>query len=548
MLRRERVIVLFLLFWVPAAIGGCSSDEAAMSGGDYADPYGEQYPNNTGADASAGTTSDERYDEPAPPNPDDTDGEQYDAPGTNPFVATSHDPLSTFATDVDTASYDIFRRDIGYGALPNPDSVRLEEYINAFRYDYEAPPTDAVTPFAISMTAAPSPVSETILLAVGVRGREVPFERKPANLVFLIDTSGSMTSSDKLPLVQTVLTETLNILDPLDTVAIVTYAGSTEVRLEPTPISDSETIAAVINSLESGGSTAGAGGIQLAYEQAEAGFKEGGINHIVLCTDGDFNVGVSSTEGLVSLIEEKRLTGITLTVLGFGRGNLNDGMMEAVSNAGNGIYGVIANEDHAIDYVHNRMLSTIIHIAKDVKIQVEFNAATVDAYRLLGYENRALADDQFRDDSVDAGEIGSGHTVTALFELVLTGDPVPSPDGAPEMLDGAPTEEEVGVFHDELCRVRIRYKGVNSDEEDEAFETQQGLSPGEMQSSFADTDSDFQWAAAIAAFAEILKGSPFAHPEAIETIQLIVDSQAGTAADRLEFIGLLQTARTLLPN
>lgn len=573
MSRKTRVAVLGLSIVIVVALGACSDDSISSGSADesYYEPGGEDTGRSSYTDAGSsdyggpsydtsysspdsGTYADAAYDassveidEEEPDASEEPNNDQYEDPGTNPFVVSAHDPLSTFAADVDTASYDIFRRDINRGTLPHSASVRLEEYVNAFEYDYEPPPEDAVTPFSISLTAAPSPVSETILLGVGIQGREAAFERKPANLVFLIDTSGSMSSSDKLDLVKLVLTEALEVLQPADTVAIVTYAGHTAVRLEPTEVSDAETIRAAINGLQSGGGTAGASGIELAYEQAEDGFKEGGINHVILCTDGDFNVGVSNTDALVELIEEKRRSGITLTVLGFGYGNLNDAMMEAITNAGNGIYAVISDRDHAVDYAHNDLLATILHIAKDMKIQVEFNAAIVYAYRLLGYENRALQDDQFRDDTVDAGEIGSGHTVTALYELVLVGDEIPTAEGAPEVLDGESTDEEVGIFADELCRVRIRYKGVNASEEDPAFETELGITPVDMLSSFSDGNSNYQWAAAIAAFAEILKESPYAHPERIETIQSIVDAHAGTAADRLEFKGLFETARMLLP-
>lgn len=473
-------------------------------------------------------------------------GDQYDAPGTNPFVITAHDPLSTFSADVDTASYDIFRRDIGYNTLPAPESVRLEEYVNAFSYDYEAPPAESSTPFSIALSAAPSLVADTTVLAIGIQAMEVPFERKPANLVFLIDVSGSMSDTDKLPLVQVLLTEALDALNPTDTISIVTYASSTSLRLAPTPVSERETIAAVINSLQAGGSTAGAGGIQLAYEQAEAGLIEDGINHVVLCTDGDFNVGISSTEALVDLIEEKRQSGITLTVLGFGRGNLNDAMMEGISNAGNGIYSVIANEDHAIDYAHNDLLATIIHVAKDVKFQVEFNPDEVYAYRLLGYENRILEDDEFRDDRVDAGEVGSGHTVTALYELVLVGGEIPVVDQAPDTVDGPPSDEELAEFDGELCRVRIRYKDVDATEDDSAYEVEEAIFPADVASSFDDADSDLQWASAIAAFAEILKESPYAQYDALDAIESVVNARAGTDADRLEFVSLFGVARTYL--
>ena len=345
------------------------------------------------------------------------DSSDPDAPvGTNPFTVTAFDPLSTFAADVDTASYDIFRRILAEGALPSADWVRLEEFVNYFEYGYPAPAHDAEVPFSISLAAAPNLLDrDTVVLHVGIQGKAAPpFEKRPANLVFLVDVSGSMGGADKLPLVRELLRLTLDELDPTDTISIVTYASDTGVRLSPTPVSDRATIEDVIYDLTAGGSTAGGAGINLAYEQAEAAFLEGGINHVLLCTDGDFNVGISNTADLVALIEEKRETGITFTALGFGLDNLNDGMMEAITNAGNGVYGVITDSDQAARYVHERLLQGMTYIAKDMKLQIEFNPNEVYAYRLLGYENRAIADELFRDDTVDAGEVGAGHRVTAL--------------------------------------------------------------------------------------------------------------------------------------
>jgi len=488
------------------------------------------------------------YPSPSPTTgyPEQPSGDKYDAVGTNPFVVTAHDPLSTFAVDVDTASYDIFRRDIELGTLPNPDSVRLEEYVNYFPYSYTPPSADSDVPFSITLRAALNPHGNTTLMAVGIKGKEIPWSKRPANLVFLVDVSGSMSASNKLPLLKKMLLEALDVLDPEDTLSLVTYAGNTSVRLTPTPVSDRATIEAAISGLSSGGSTAGAAGITLAYQQAKAGFIEGGINHVLLCTDGDFNVGASSTDALVQLIEEKRKTGITLTVLGFGYGNLNDAMMEAITNAGNGIYSVISSEDQAISYVHKRLLQTFNQIAKDVKIQVELNPEKVLAYRLLGYENRALADDQFKDDRVDAGEVGSGHTVTALYELVLVGDTIPTPEGAPAPLDGEATDHVCEVPSAELARVRVRYKAPDASEEDPASQVEQGLTPAQAAGKLEHAPGDLQWAAAIATFAEIVKQSPFARPESLDTLTGIVSAQAGTDADRLEFVGLLSKARGLL--
>lgn len=475
-------------------------------------------------------------------------GDQYEAVGTNPFVITSFDPFSTFAADVDTASYDIFRRDMGLGFLPQPDSVRLEEYVNSFYYDYPAADHDAEEPFSISLAAGPSFFERnSVTLRVGIQGKLAPpDEKKPANLVFLIDTSGSMQSANKLPLVKEVLSYSLQVLEATDTVSIVTYAGSVRVALEPTPVAQSSVILDALEGLEAGGSTAGAAGIELAYQQAQAGFIEGGINHVVLCTDGDFNVGVSSDEELVTLIEEERKTGITLTALGFGIGNLNDSMMEKVSNAGNGIYSVITSETNAHEYAEESLLATMTHIAKDVKLQVEFNPEKVYAYRLLGYENRAILDDEFRDDTVDAGEIGSGHRVTALYELVLQ-DEVPNVAGAPEPLDGETNTLPLEVSASDLVLVKVRYKDVDATETDPAYEVNASLAPEAVATDIAELDADFQWAVSVASFAEVLKDSPFAGVSMLPAIRNALANEAhDDYADRVEFRELFTAAVPLL--
>ena len=523
---------------------GSSGGSASTDPNDYEGPGGDYY--YSGMDASSGGMDTGGV--PEEPEPLDDKGDKYEDPGTNPFVLAAHDPLSTFATDVDTASYDLFRRDILEGFLPSKESVRIEEYVNFFAYGYEAPAPDSDIPFAISLEAAPSPAThETTLLRVGIKGRvPPPEEKKAANLVFLVDVSGSMSASNKLPLVKVILKEALKVLDPTDRLSIVTYAGSTEVVLPSTPISSNTTIVSAIDNLGAGGSTWGAGGIELAYKQAEAGFIEGGINHVLLCTDGDFNVGASGNDELVKLIEEKRKSGITLTVLGFGIGNLNDSMMEAITNAGNGTYSVIADEDQAIDYVHDRLLSNLVYIAKDVKIQVELNPALVHAYRLLGYENRAIADNDFKNDKVDAGEIGAGHTVTALYELVLTGDDIPMAEGAPPAEDGAEFDGELEVAATDLCLVKVRYKDVDATEEDPARQVDAGLAAADVKESLQGTSGDFKWAAAIAAFAEILKESVYADPSLLPTIEELVTTNAGSDPDRKEFLSLFGGAKTLL--
>ena len=533
---------LFLCSISPMLLACGSMQDAGHYGPDRHPHSPQAYPEQFAQDAASFP------DEPEPETNNGPNGDKYEAPGTNPYVITASDPQSTFAVDVDTASYDIFRRDINHGYLPNEDSVRLEEFVNYFPYDYAQPTHDSATPFAITVDAATNPYTPgTTLLSVGIKGQKIPpHMKKPANLVFLVDVSGSMSGPHKLPLVKKVFSEALNVLDPTDTVSIVSYAGHTAVRLEPTPVAEKSTITAVLNSLSSGGGTAGSSGINLAYEQAEAGFIDDGINHVVLCTDGDFNVGQSSDSDLVDLITEKRKSGITLTVLGFGSGNLNDSMMEKITNAGNGVYGVIANLDQAINYVHKRLLSTILLIAKDVKFQIEFNPELVYGYRLLGYENRALADHQFLDDTVDAGEVGAEHTVTALYELVLAGDELPTVENAPEVQDNGLSDLILDVNPNELCLIKIRYKHMEATEQDPATQINRPLDATMIHESLEDASPNLQWASAVAAFAEILKGSPYGSLDNLETIQSMVEQHAGADADRLEFTSLLNLSIELM--
>jgi Ca-activated chloride channel family protein len=464
---------------------------------------------------------------------------------TNPFVTTETDPFSTFAADVDTASYDIYRRSVLGGVLPTPSEVRVEEFVNYFTYAYAAPSLDAEAPFTISLAASAHPLdAPTTLLRVGIQGA-MPTTRSAANLVFLVDVSGSMDAPNKLPLVRELLEEALSVLQPSDKVSIVSYASDSRVRLSPTPVSDAKTIRAQIEQLYASGGTNGGSGITLAYAEARKAFLEEGINHVILCTDGDFNLGVTSDDALVALIEKERRDGITLTALGFGSRN-NDAMMERVSNAGNGIYSVIYSEDQALQYAHRRMLSSMIHIAQDMKIQVEFNPELVHAYRLLGYENRAVADDDFRNDSVDGGEVGAGHRVTALYELALTQADLPTGEGIPAVSEGEKSSLTPEIGAGELVRVKVRYEAPGSGDNGAAEEVVSSLAPGALIADVSKADADTRWAVGVATFAEVLRNSPYVPAERVSELRSLFADQAQADGERVEWLTLFDAAVKLL--
>lgn len=479
-----------------------------------------------------------------PSGDDERSRNRHEAVGTNPFVAVKHDPLSTFAADVDTASYEQFRRAVRERVAPRPESVRLEDFVNYFAYDYPEPDASGRHPFSITLDARRGALGrDTTLLRVGVQARKPVAEaRRRANLVFLVDVSGSMSGPDRLPLVKQVLTETVGHLEASDRVAIVTYASSTRVALASTPVAEKETLLRAISELGAGGSTAGGAGIDLAYEQAHKNLIEGGLNHVLLCTDGDFNVGASSDEALLELIRSKRGSGVTLTTLGFGTGNLNDAMMEKVSAAGNGIYGYIADEEQAARYVRERMLSTLQLLARDVKLQIEFNPAKVYAYRQLGYEDRALADSDFERKEADAGEVGAGHRVTALYELVLTGERLALKPHQPALVDGSPADEPSTVPAEALAAVRVRYKPLEANDETPSLELAQTLTEAQLSPS---ENADLRYAAAVAAFAEILKESPFATPELMPAIRGVFEEQRARDSDREELHALVTAYEAL---
>ncbi|MCH8822161.1 MAG: VWA domain-containing protein [Planctomycetes bacterium] len=440
----------------------------------------------------------------------DSSREAYARIVDNKFMRVGEQPLSTFSIDVDTASYANMRRFINGGSLPPPDAVRIEELLNYFNYDYAGPTETDEHPFATHVEVAVCPWNSKHRLArIGIKGREIESDMRPAtNLVFLLDVSGSMNQPNKLPLVKRSMQLLLNNLTVDDRVAIVVYAGASGLVLPSTYCTDKQVILSAIERLHAGGSTNGGAGIELAYNTAAQSFIEGGVNRVILCTDGDFNVGISSDGDLVRLIEEKRKSHIFLSVLGFGTGNWQDSKMEQLSNAGNGNFAYIDSLREANKVLVEEMGGTLVTIAKDVKIQIEFNPAVVSSYRLIGYENRVLAAQDFNDDTKDAGEIGAGHTVTALYEIVLVGDEEELTIADTPPVDDLKYQEKVkpneaAKTTGELMTVKLRYKEPEGDVSklleypimDEVIE-------------LADASADFKFASAVASFGMLLRGSP----------------------------------------
>lgn len=476
-------------------------------------------------------------------------GEGYRGVVDNPFLRVADAPLSTFGVDVDSASYANIRRFVTQGQLPPADAVRIEEMVNYFSYAYAPPSPRDELPFAIDVAAHPAPwAPEHRLVRIALKGREVDADRRPAaNLVFLVDVSGSMDDPHKLPLVQHGLTELAKQLRSDDRVAIVTYAGEAGIALESTPGSRRGAIVDGIRRLSAGGSTNGAAGILTAYEIARRYHIEGGINRVILATDGDFNVGVTGDDALVRLISAEAAGGTFLTVLGFGMGNLQDGKLEQLADRGNGHYAYIDGAAEARRVLVTELEGTLVTIAKDVKVQVEFNPAQVAGYRLIGYENRALAPEDFADDRVDGGEIGAGHSVTALYEVVPAGAAVPGADGVPlRYQDGGDAagrdRRGDGGVGDEMLLVKLRWK-----EPDGHASTERDVPFVDRGAGARAADADWRFAASVAAFGMLLRGSPYA---GAADWRMVLDlAEGGLGRDdggwRHEFLDLVQRARTL---
>ncbi|WP_338866106.1 vWA domain-containing protein [Myxococcus stipitatus] len=448
-----------------------------------------------------------------------TGGNTHEAWKPNTFIETAKDPLSTFGADVDTASYTVARRHLTQGSLPPGSSVRVEEFINYFKFRY-APPENGA--FSVHLDAAPSPFdAKRHFLRVGVQGKSVSrSQRKAAHLVFLMDTSGSMSSPDRLPLAKEAVKIAVKNLNENDTVAIVTYAGSTRDVLPPTPASDVKRIHAALDSLESGGGTAMGSGMEMAYKHAVKKASGQVVSRVVVLTDGDTNIGPNlNPNSMLESIRKYVAEGVTLTTVGFGMGNYRDDLMEKLADKGNGNCFYVDSLKEARKVFETQLTGTLEVIAKDVKLQVEFNPAVVSRYRLLGYENRDVADKDFRNDKVDAGEIGAGHNVTAMYEV--------------ELIPGA---------KEKLATVRVRAKAPNGTEASEqAFPFERSM----VASSLEAASPDFRFALSVAATADILRGNPAAQDWSLKTTQKLAEGSAASNAERLEFVQLVTQARAL---
>ena len=469
--------------------------------------------------------------------------EEYNSITENSYKSTVSDPLSTFSIDVDTACYTNLRRMIndsfeyGYDLTIPQDSIRIEEILNYFSYDYPQP--NEGEPFSVTTEIADCPWNEeTKLMRIGLHSKDIDLsERPPMNLVFLIDVSGSMFSEEKLPLVQKSFSMLTENLTAKDRVSIVTYAGSDSIVIDGADGNDKQAILDAIASLEAGGSTAGADGIKTAYKIAKKHFIDGGNNRIILATDGDLNVGISSESELTKLVEEKRETGVYLSVLGFGTGNYKDNKMEALADNGNGNYSYIDSEREAKRVLVEEMSGTLFTAAKDVKIQVEFNPAYIKGYRLIGYENRALANEDFEDDTKDSGEIGAGHSVTALYELVFNDSPMEFSSSELKYQD-----EAKGVENGEFLTTSIRYKEPDGNDSKllvypvtEANADSSAMSP------------DMNFAAAAAEFGLVLRDSEYKGTASFDSILSLLDSYDYSDDEyKTEFRELVKKAQYLM--
>ena len=476
-------------------------------------------------------------DTPTRPKPNT---EKYQKQNANPVILVADQSTSTFSIDVDTGAYSNVRRFINAGTMPPADAVRIEELLNYFSYDY-ATPKSTDEPFSIHTELASSPWNDkTRLLHIGLKGYEVDTDnRPPANLVFLLDVSGSMSDANKLGLLKSSIKMMAKDLTETDRVSIVVYAGASGVVMEPTAGNDYRAINSALKKLKAGGSTNGEAGIELAYSMAEKSMSSGSINRIILATDGDFNVGINDIDKLKNLIEKKRKSGIALTTLGFGTGNYNDHLMEQLSNVGNGSYAYIDTLNEARKVLSEELTSTLLTIAKDVKIQIEFNPAQVSEYRLLGYVNRRLANEDFANDKVDAGEIGAGHTVTALYEIALTGE-----GGEWNTVSRYKPSTNIEALSDEIAEVRLRFKQPDGNSSQLVTRVVERSS---LIGDLSATSENFRLAAAVAGFGQLLRQSKYLTDFNYSDAAELASNAKGTDrfGYRNEFVQLIDLADSL---
>ena len=467
-----------------------------------------------------------------------TSRETYKAIDEGGFKKTAKDPVTTFSADVDRASYSNVRRMLNYGQKPHKDAVRIEELINYFDYNYTPPAEGSKTPLNATTTLSSCPWNpDNYLLRIGLQAKKIDLTKAPpSNIVFLIDTSGSMDEPNKMPLLKASFKLLLDNLRPEDRIAIVVYASQTGIALPSTPAKEKEKISKVIDDLVASGSTAGGAGLQTAYEVAEKNFLPKGNNRIILATDGDFNVGISSRDELQRLVEEKRNNGIYISVLGYGMGNYRDDMVETIANKGNGNYAYIDNLTEAKKVLVNEFGGTLYTVAKDVKLQLEFNPQYVKEYRLVGYENRTLANEDFEDDKKDAGEIGAGHTVTALYELIPA-------KGA--TTDGLRYQKQVKEgFANELAFLKIRYKDpVVKDAKSVEESTPIPFSLTDL----TQTDDDYRFAAAVAEWGMLLRNSKYKAKSSYKQVIDLAKNATGKDEEgyRKEFIRLVELSEKI---
>ncbi len=493
----------------------------------------------TGTNSASVSAMPSRTSELMPPNGGDgvlENREAYDPIEENRFFETLSQPQSTFAIDVDTASYSNVRRLIRSGVKPPKGAVRLEELVNYFPYDYNEPKGES--PFSVTTEIAKCPwASEHQLMRVALRGRSIDLaSRKSCNIVFLLDVSGSMQSPDKLPLVKSALKMLVGELNGDDRIAIVVYAGGSGLVLDSTPVHQSQKILTAMDRLEAGGSTNGGAGIQLAYQVARDNRIEGGVNRVILCTDGDFNVGVSSDSALVDLIQNEARKNVFLSVLGFGHGNIRDSTMEKLADKGNGNYAFIDSMLEAQKVLVQQAGGTLVTIAKDVKIQIDFNPAHVSAYRLLGYENRKLENQDFRNDQKDAGEIGAGHTVTAFYELIPAGVETLVESNRPS--EFVEQNRSIGSDSGTMLTVNLRYKQPNSEV---AQEFQVRVAKDSL---CEQASTDFQFASCVLAYGMLLRESQYVGKATWEWVISTAKSSTGKDPSglRAEFVQLAMAA------